>query len=78
MNRTSLFSHCLFLLLLFYIFLTCNSVKKNPDIFWKYEDEILCLLFENEVFALEKFIEKAWYLWQSILYVSLLSDVLLL
>lgn len=41
---------------------------KNPDIFWKYEGEILCWLFENYVFALAKFIEKAWYLRQSILY----------
>ena len=41
---------------------------KNPDIFWKYEGEILCWLFENDVFALAKFIEKAWYLRQSILY----------
>lgn len=31
-------------------------------------ESILCWLFENDVFALAKFIEKAWYLPQSILY----------
>lgn len=38
---------------------------QNPDIFWKYE---VWWLFENDVFALVKFVEKAWYLWQSNVY----------
>lgn len=35
-----------------------HSVQKNPIIFWKYEGETLCWLFEKEVFALAKFHRK--------------------
>lgn len=44
-----------------------------PDVFWKYEGDILCWLFENYLFALAKFQglwlnftdTKVWYQWQS-------------
>ena len=41
---------------------------KNPDLFWKCEGEILCWLFEKDVFVLAKFVEKAWHVRQSRLY----------
>ncbi len=40
---------------------------KNPDLFWKYEGEILSWHFEN-VFALARFIERARHLRQSTLH----------
>lgn len=42
--------------------------KKNPDLFWKGDGDILSWLFENEIFVLSNYIEKAWHLRQCKLY----------
>ena len=40
---------------------------KNPDLFWMSECAMLRWLFNNEVFVLAKFIEKAWQLrWRTL------------
>ena len=41
---------------------------KNPDLFWLPESSMLSWLFEEEVFAVGKFIEKAWQLRWKMLY----------
>ena len=45
-----------------------SAELKNADIFWKSEGDIVNWLFGNDVFALARYIDKAWTLRQSILY----------
>ena len=41
--------------------------NKNPDLFWMSESHMLNWLFSNEVFALGKYMERAWQLrWKSL------------
>lgn len=40
-----------------------STTKKIPQICWKYEVEILCWLFENDVFALANIYRKGLLVW---------------
>lgn len=42
--------------------------QKNPDMFWLPGGEIMFWLFENEIFCMATYVEKAWIVRQNILY----------
>lgn len=44
---------------------------KKPDFFWMTDGDMLSWLFENEIYSLARYVEKAWKLRQSNLYPGL-------
>ena len=47
-----------------------NIHRKNPDLFWMCEGDMLNWLFVDNMFGLAKFGEKAWTLRQQVLYLG--------